>query len=262
MSWDVRGIDTFGIEPSVYADMSHMTQTCSALGTIGALAVLTTGLLFWDQMVKNKIYMKILMVISLCDFFGTFSRIIGFANTTAENDDVCAFEAWIWYTFNRASWFYTFWMSITLLTHVTYGKIYVTFLWINIYTWVCIRVMRCPSGILIAECAWQRGFADLTISRMRTHTPPTHTHYRQLTWSSCFCLCGCPISNTVPTDVTYRCVRNPHVMWCDVMWCDVMWCDVMWCDVMWCDVKWCDVMWCDVMWSDVMWCDVMWCDVL
>jgi hypothetical protein len=143
MSWDVSTIDALGIDPVIYADMSHLTQTCSALGSIGALAVVATGLMFWDAMVKNKIYMKILMAMSLCDFFGSFPRIIGFANTTAENDDVCAFEAWTWYIFNRASWFYTCWIAITLLTHVTYGKIYVTFMWISICTWVRTCLTKC-----------------------------------------------------------------------------------------------------------------------
>jgi len=136
MSWDVDGIDIFGIDPAVYSSMSHLLQAASILGTLSAVGVVATGIMFYNTMVKNKIYMKILLAMSICDLFGSFPRIVGYANILAENDDVCEFQAWTWYLFNRASWFYTFWMSVTLLTHVTYGRIFVTFLWINVWTWV------------------------------------------------------------------------------------------------------------------------------
>jgi len=135
MSWDAYGIARFGIDPEVYESMSHLLQSASILGSLGSVSVLATGGMFYKTMVRNKVYMKILLAMSVCDFFGSFPRIFGYANKLAENDDICAFEAWTWYCFNRASWFYTFWMSVTLLTHVTYGKIFVTFFWINVYTW-------------------------------------------------------------------------------------------------------------------------------
>ena len=130
--------DYAGLPLQFYARMSAWYQAGSALGNLGALSVLLTGLLFWKQMVRNKIYMKLIMSMSLCDFLGSVVGVYGFHDISY---DACTAQAVCWYVFLRAAWMYTAWMAFTLFTHVTFGKVYLTFPAITVITVVINTVL-------------------------------------------------------------------------------------------------------------------------
>ncbi len=112
--------DTFGLSEDYYKEMSHWYQAGYSLGVIGSLAVLLTGILFWNDMVRNKIYMKLLMAMSLCDALASVMGIFGFGDIP---NAVCAAQGAMWYFFNRASWMFTVCITVTLFTQVTYDRV-------------------------------------------------------------------------------------------------------------------------------------------
>jgi len=154
--------DVFDEPDSFYSDMSKLYQAGAIIGTIGAFAVLLTGCMFWREMVRNKIYMKLLMAMSLCDFFGTIVGTYGFYEIP---EWACRMQAVCWFLFNRASWMYTAWMAVTLFTHVSFGKVYVQFRSITAIT-VIISVVMMVLPLLFSPfeygmCQFQDGTLSL-----------------------------------------------------------------------------------------------------
>jgi len=123
--------DLFGHSNDFYATQSLIYVLASGFAILGALSVLITGVLFWNQMVRNKIYMKLLMSMSVCDLIDAVTGCFGIRSP----ESYCKVQAACWFLFNRASWMYTAWMAITLFTHVTFGKVYVQFRWMNLSLW-------------------------------------------------------------------------------------------------------------------------------
>ena len=112
--------NTFGLSDDYYADVSNWYQAGYSLGLMGALAVLLTGIMFWNDMVKNKIYMKLLMAMSLCDALASVMGVFGFGDIS---NAICATQGAMWYFFNRASWMFTVCITVTLFTQVTYDRV-------------------------------------------------------------------------------------------------------------------------------------------
>ena len=112
--------DIIGQPPEYYEQMSKWFQAGYSLGLMGALAVLLTGIMFWNDMVKSKIYMKLLMAMSLCDALASVMGVFGFRNISNE---VCRAQGVMWYCFNRASWMFTVCITVTLFTQVTFNKV-------------------------------------------------------------------------------------------------------------------------------------------
>ena len=127
-----------GLPPSEIRTFSIVHQCLAVFGAMSALPVVMTGVLFYDAMVKNKIYMKLLVSISACDFIGVFPMVFGYPH---RHQLLCKLQGIGTFLFTRASWMFTTWMVITLFTHVTYGRIFVRFEIISALTWGLSLIM-------------------------------------------------------------------------------------------------------------------------
>lgn len=112
--------DVFGYDDPYYLKWSTWYQVCFALGMLGAGSVLLTGYMFWKEMVTDKIYMKLLMAMSLCDALASFMGLFGFGH---DNEFVCVWQGVTWYFFNRASWMFMMCITLTLFTQVNYDRV-------------------------------------------------------------------------------------------------------------------------------------------
>ena len=109
-----------GLTDSFVDQMSRLYQIGSAFGAVGAMMVMVTGIMFRDTMLYNKIYMKLLLCVSFCDLMVAITGGFGFDDISC---GMCYVQAVCVYLFNRASWMFTTFMTITLFTHVTFGKV-------------------------------------------------------------------------------------------------------------------------------------------
>ena len=113
-----------GLPHSYYAKVSTWFQVGYSLSFISALAVLLTGILFWKDMVRDKIYMKLLMLMSL---FDALASTMGTFGIDTRSNFICVTQGIMWFFFNRASWLCCVGITATLFTQVRYDRIFVQF---------------------------------------------------------------------------------------------------------------------------------------
>jgi hypothetical protein len=117
-------------------------------------------------MVRNKIYMKLIMSMSLCDFLGSVVDAYGFYGIS---HDACAAQGMCWYLF-----LYTAWMAVLLFTHVTFAKVYLSFTAITAITAVVSVVMFVLPLIFMPiryggeECQYEPGGLTLPTNEVWT----------------------------------------------------------------------------------------------
>ena len=110
--------------------ISPMLITGGVLSLIGSFSILLTGYMF-PSLVEGKIYMKILLTISFCDFVGSLFMSTGFAPT----ESYCSVQAGIVIFFYRAQWMWTCIISSQLHSLIRYERLTLDFQGMNVLVW-------------------------------------------------------------------------------------------------------------------------------
>jgi hypothetical protein len=102
--------------------------------------ILITGIVWYKEQVKSKIYMKIILMISLCDWFGTFVRSWGYPT----HKFACDFQGFVSVFFFRASWFWVSAAIIVVYFHIRTSKLpkYIKFRHLNGYIWILNSILQ------------------------------------------------------------------------------------------------------------------------
>ncbi len=87
---------------------------CASLNCVFSFAVLLTGFLLYEKLVKGKVYVKMIMMISLCDFLAAFVMTFGYP----KDNSLCEVQAFTSVLFFRASWFWTILSIITVFLQI------------------------------------------------------------------------------------------------------------------------------------------------
>jgi hypothetical protein len=102
------------------------------ISIITSVAVLLTGYMFYEQMVKNKLYMKIILSMSFCAGIGSLSMVFGYPL----KEDLCSIQGFVYVFFFRASWFWCLGLTLVLCKQLRgMGKLPITFKTMNIIIW-------------------------------------------------------------------------------------------------------------------------------
>jgi len=114
-------------------------RACTIISIIMSSIIITSGLKWYKELVKSKIYMKMIMMISFCDIMGCLAMSYGYP----VNDSICSMQGMFNYTFFRASWFWTTAATTTIFTQINYGKIpyYMKFRFWNAYIWILSLIL-------------------------------------------------------------------------------------------------------------------------
>ena len=132
-----------------------------ALSLLGSLSVCVTCLLFWKTMVSNKIYMQMILMISLSDFITSITVMWGMPTDAS----LCSWQSGLGRFFFRrygcmclcvplsashciiiihtnkrppplySTWFWATFMILTLWTYISAGKSFMTFRNMNMLCW-------------------------------------------------------------------------------------------------------------------------------
>ena len=98
-----------------------------ALSCVGSLSILLTGFMF-PNLVRNKIYMKMIMAMSLSDFLGNILCVFGYP---PDHTILCHTQGAMLMTFYRVFWMYDVFLTYTLHQQIVTNRIPLHYATIN-----------------------------------------------------------------------------------------------------------------------------------
>ena len=105
-------------------------------------AVVATGVTFWPHLVKKKVHMKIVMMISAAD---AIASIFSLFMPSSEQHGLCHIQGFMWTFFFRLSWFYIVATPVILYGQVKYHRVIVTFQSLSLWIWgACLLISLLP----------------------------------------------------------------------------------------------------------------------
>ena len=125
------------VRPPVQVVLDWFKITGPILSTFGVISFICSGMVvftaikWYDTLTKNKIYMKLIAMVSFCDMMASIGSILGYP----DNMDICAVQGFFIMFFYRASWFWASSISFTLYSHVKNGRLSVSFLQLSCIIW-------------------------------------------------------------------------------------------------------------------------------
>ena len=106
-------------------------RVTGVLSVLGSLAVCLTCLLFWKSMVSNKIYMQMILMISMSDFVTSITVMWGVPTDAT----LCSWQSGLGRLFFRATWFWATFMILTLWTYISRGTSFMSFRNMHLLCW-------------------------------------------------------------------------------------------------------------------------------
>ena len=97
-------------------------MTVNILALLGSSLVVLTGVIFSKEMTNKKIFMKLILFVSLCDIMTDIPGIFGFVRN---NGPLCVTQAVTMHFFALASWLWCTMISLSLYSQMKYGTVYV-----------------------------------------------------------------------------------------------------------------------------------------
>ena len=145
---------------SVSAQYTAMAAAIAAC--ISSFSVIITGYVFYKELVKSKLYMKIIMMIQVTDFCATFVMTWGYP----KNNTLCEVQAFLQCFFFRASWMWVTMGSLITYAQIKFGKMpyYLKFRFQNIYIWsinIVLQLIPYALGNSYGGCANGESFGHL-----------------------------------------------------------------------------------------------------
>ena len=132
----------------------HTMYGCMAASAVGSLAVLVTGFLFYKKLTSNKLFMKLIMMVSGSDLIASAA---GWALGMPKMHPECQAQGSLFFFFYRASWIWCTLISTTLFSLVTSGKTVqsLTFFQMNVICWsvnILIELLPLTQGFNYGGC--------------------------------------------------------------------------------------------------------------
>ena len=131
--------------PGINADAALFAKVwifVCVLSVIGSLAILATGYAF-PSMVKNKIYMRMILVLSVSNLFAALVGFWGYPTDAL----TCQVQGGFAQTFYRVSWLWVVFLSSQLTTCLKFGQNMFTLKQMTIITVVAVGVVEIISAI-------------------------------------------------------------------------------------------------------------------
>ncbi len=156
---------------SSYADifehivvLKHIHVAIGIAVVLASCSVLITGVVFYDVLTRNKIFMKMLMMISLCDLFSGSAAAMGYPG----DEQQCVIQGFLTFFFVRGTWLWTCCISYCLYVQITSGHIRTTFFAMNVYIWtfnIILQILPYFGGMVYGGqlCVDGVGFGNLQI---------------------------------------------------------------------------------------------------
>lgn len=118
---------------SLRVEFQPLSQAVAALSCILSLMILLTGYWWYKDMVKSKIYMKLIMMISLCDFIACSWMSLGYP----PNNAICDMQGVANMFFFRGAWMWCAAVATTAFFHLNFGSLpkYGKFRHISLFIW-------------------------------------------------------------------------------------------------------------------------------
>ena len=110
-----------------------------------------TGIIFYKQLTKKKLYMKLIMMMSLCDMFGSIGSVFGYP----DDNSACLAQGALIFFFYRAAWFWATSISFSLYCQVTKGRLLLTFKTLSWIIWglsVILELLPVANGLSYGNC--------------------------------------------------------------------------------------------------------------
>ena len=134
----VQQFDEVFFRENGFAVQEGWSIAVALLSTISSLSVLLTGFMFHEQMVRSKIYMKLILMMSFCDMIGSMSLLAGFPREMVG----CSVQGFVYIFFYRASWIWCFILTLTLYYQLKLGVIKLKFKTMNYLVWTLNIVLQ------------------------------------------------------------------------------------------------------------------------
>ena len=131
---EIHGRNDF--EDTQYWVVDVGLAVAGSLSAAGSFLVLLTGVVFWKHMVTNKIYMQMIMMLSMSLFFASIMSAFG----VPKNFELCEAQSAIVNFFFRAAWAWATLIIFMLYSYMGSGKMKIQFLTMNIILWGVVRV--------------------------------------------------------------------------------------------------------------------------
>ena len=126
MSVAVAGDD---YEINASTTIMRMGIAAASISTISSFAVISTAIVF-PSMIRQKLFMALIVSISFCDCLGSVALVIGFPQGTS-----CVFQGSFIFFFYRASWLFTVSLSYSLYSLLIFGNHMLSLLQIHLIVW-------------------------------------------------------------------------------------------------------------------------------
>lgn len=163
----------FPPDDTVLADrvvqMEHMQVTVGLISVLASLVVTSTAVLF-PTMWMSKIYMKMIVMVSLSDAFAALALSFGFPTGA-----MCSIQGTMLFFFYRSSWMWSCLMLFQLLYVVQHARIYFSFESMNYFVWgtnLILTLLPLSTGTWYGESAT---FRDRSICTLNIFGPYYYT---------------------------------------------------------------------------------------
>jgi hypothetical protein len=117
-------------------DMQTMQICTGVLSFVASASVVCTVVLF-PSMWQSKIYMKMIVMVSLSDAFAAFALIFGFPTGV-----LCNVQGFLLFYFYRTSWLWSCLMLFQLNHVVSHARIYYSFVGMNCFVWIVNLILQ------------------------------------------------------------------------------------------------------------------------
>jgi hypothetical protein len=117
----------------LYSSLALSMETCArvagSLSLVASLLVISTAFVF-PTMMENKIFMQMIVMASLCDFFASIAVVLGFPSGF-----LCSLQGTLIMFCFRGAWFWSIFMLLQLNYVVDHKLVYMSFANMNKVVW-------------------------------------------------------------------------------------------------------------------------------
>ena len=155
------------IDSSTAMEMEMITRDAwigvNAISAIGSLAVIITGIVFYKQLVRKKVYMKMIMILSFCDILSDIAGMTGFPTSQS----MCQTQAVVMMYCFRTSWLWCVFITLTLYWQIKYNKVLLTVKQMSLFIFPFDILLLClpfAGGVMYGGCENGTNFGGLALS--------------------------------------------------------------------------------------------------
>lgn len=155
----------------------HTFIYLNSFAFIGSFTVLLTGLMFYNRLVRKKIYMKMILMVSFCDLVGDIGGLFGFP----VNANVCRAQACLILYCYRTAWLWCACITSTLYTQIMYNRIYLKVWQMSLIVYgvdIFFLLIPLPFGIVYGGCEDGTYWGGISMSGSPVYTSHQEEVYK------------------------------------------------------------------------------------